>query len=250
MAMKLGATNPFLIEASNDVKYVAKFPGNPEGKKVLINEFICAELALLLKLPIPKYELIEITNIDYYMDKLDNISNINGTVFCSQYIETANPVPSYSILRTVDNSFDVVKTIFFDIIIGNNDRNPGNVLIDSKTNSFIIIDHSHVFINGAIWDTYSLTRAIEEKIDISELNPIITNILIQALNEKNHRLELNEYVRFLKSISSKEIENIVKKVPKDWELDEDEGVLLIQFIVDRLSRIDEICSILKVSGDD
>lgn len=153
---ELGVTKPFLVECSNGKKYVAKFPGNPDGPRILVNEYVCASLAKKLGLPVPNFELIKINDIDKYKDKLDKIEKKNGTIFCSEFIEKTSPLPGYSILQKVTNKFDSIKILIFDVIIGNNDRNQGNLLINLKNNSLVAIDHSHVFIHQALWNKQTL----------------------------------------------------------------------------------------------
>lgn len=245
--INLGITNPYIIECTNGKKYVGKFPGNPEGKKVLINEFVCANLAKYLGLPIPNYELATYNNVMISERFKEDQFKETGTVFCSEFLEKVATVPDYYLLTKVKNSSDVVKTLIFDLLIGNNDRNSGNFLVNFKNNSFVIIDHSHVFINGAIWDSNSLKRSIQEKIVTTNMVEATLDMFIQCLNIKNDE-SIKEFIRKVKSINDDLISGIINDIPNDWEIKNDEVEALKLFLFDRVKRINEILSVLNING--
>lgn len=58
--LKNGVTVPYVVWCDDENTYVVKFPGNPEGKKTLINEFIASNLCEYLNLPIMDYALINV----------------------------------------------------------------------------------------------------------------------------------------------------------------------------------------------
>lgn len=198
-ALPLGVTKPYLVECSNGKKYVAKFCGNPDGTRILINEYVSASLGKLLNLPIPNFELAHI-ELSKFKVNLSNIELIDGTVFCSEWLEKSAPVPGYLALTKTTNKYDAIKILIFDTIIGNNDRNPGNLLINFKNNTLVAIDHSHVFINQAIWDEYSLNMLIGGEIDISRMSKFNYNNLSQCLNDKNYIIEVKEFINKIKLI--------------------------------------------------
>lgn len=245
----LGATNPYLVECDNGKKYVAKFCGNPDGKRVLINEYVSSSLGKLLDLPIPNFELANI-DLSKFKNDLPNINLIDGTVFCSEWLEKVDAVPGYYILTKVANKYDAIKILIFDVIIGNNDRNPGNLLINFKNNSLVAIDHSHVFIDQALWTEITLNRLIGEKISISEMSRFNYNNLSQCLNDNNYVDEIKKFVHKIKLIKKADIEKIVDSIPSDWDIKNNEKEALINFLMDRIKRIDEICNILSIEGGD
>ncbi len=246
----LGITNPYIVKCSDGKKYVAKFPGNPDGAKVLVNEYVCAELAKLLKLPIPNYKLIHINDIQKYKNMLADINLVNGTVFCSEFIEKATVVPGYYVLSKTSNKYDAIKILIFDVIIGNNDRNQGNLLINLKNNSLIMIDHSHVFIYESLWNENNLKPLIGNKIDLSKMNKFNFNNLSLCLNLENYKTEILEYINHIKNINGSKINEILNTIPKDWNISSKEKEILKEFLLDRLHRINEICTLLKIEGGD
>lgn len=248
--IQLGATKPHLVECDDGKKYVAKFIGNPDGVKVLINEYVAASLAKLMGLPIPNFEIASIENITEFKNNLIGIEMIDGTVFCSEWIEKTSPVPGYFILSKTNNKYDAIKILIFDVIIGNNDRNPGNLLINFKNNSLIAIDHSHIFIHQALWNDYTLNSLIGKKIDISMMNKFNFNNLSLCLNDKNYIEDIKNFIKKIKNIKESDITKIVESIPSDWNITSKEKNALIDFLMDRLNRINEICNILNIEGGD
>ena len=241
----LGITNPYIVKCSDGKKYVAKFPGNPEGTRVLINEYVCAELAKLLELPIPNFKLINVQGIDKFKDSLPDINLINGTVFCSEFVDKSTSVPGYYVLTKVSN-----KATSGKVIIGNNDRNPGNLLINFRNNSLIMIDHSHVFVYQAVWNERNLSELIGGKIDLSKMNKFHFDNLSLCLNDINYKPVISEYIQRIRNIDDDEIECIINSIPSDWIITKDEKECLKEFLLDRLHRINEICRLLNIEGGD
>lgn len=246
--MGVGITKPHEVECDDGKKYIAKFPGNPDGSRVLINEYVCAELAKLFQLPIPNYSLVKIDNIKDYNGQLDGIELVNGTAFCSEEIEKSGPVPNYLALTYTTNSIDALKTLIFDVIVGNNDRNPGNILLNLKNKSFVIIDHSHVFIHGALWDKYNLEDLIDNDISVDSLNRKTFNTLISSNNVSSNKEVIRKYIDVVKSIEEQDIDRIFNGIPEDWFITEEEKKVLKRFILDRINRVEEIYRLLNIGG--
>lgn len=246
----LGITNPYIVKCSDDKKYVAKFPGNPDGTKVLINEYVCAKLAKLLGLPIPNYKLIQVNDILKYENALVDIDLVNGTAFCSEFIDKATNVPGYYVLTRTSNKYDAIKILIFDVIVGNNDRNPGNLLINLKNNSLVMIDHSHVFVYEALWNENNLSELIGSNIDLSKMNKFNFNNLSLCLNDTNYKTVILEYINRIKCIDDSKISNILNTIPEDWNITIREKEVLKEFLLDRLHRINEICALLNIEGGD
>ena len=55
-----GCTIPYVVWCDDGNTYVVKFPGNEQGVKTLVNEFIASNLCEYLELPIFQYNLINV----------------------------------------------------------------------------------------------------------------------------------------------------------------------------------------------
>lgn len=181
---------------------------------------------------------------------LQGINLINGTVFCSEFVDKSTSVPGYYVLTKVSNKYDAIKILIFDVIIGNNDRNPGNLLINFKNNSLIMIDHSHVFVYQALWDERNLSELIGGKIDLSKMSKFHFDNLSLCLNDVNYRPVISEYIQCIKNIDDDKIECIINSIPSDWVITKQEKECLKSFLLDRLHRINEICRLLNIEGGD
>lgn len=242
-----GCTVPYVVWCDNGKTYVVKFPGNPQGKKTLINEYIASRLCDYLELPILPYTLINIEQQNYKDEMNNEIELIEGTAFGTEYDENALPILNSGMISSASNNYDAIKILIFDLLIGNYDRNRGNLLINSVNKKIIMIDHSHIFGLGTLWDKYQLPRLIEEKFSITDLNEFnFQNIKNSLKIDETFYKELNRFIEKVKNINKDFIENIINDVPIDWELNTMEKDLLCDYILIRFKRLDEILELLNI----
>lgn len=247
-----GATNPHLVVCSDGKKYVAKFPGNPDGTRVLINEYVCSSIARKLMLPIPRFELADASNIGKHTDFLTGVDLIPGTAFCSEYLEKVTIANSYDIIFHTSNKNDAIKILIFDIIINNNDRNPGNLLVDLKNQSLIMIDHSHVFEYEALWTAGNLDSLKNQPICVKKMNQGSLNNLWQIVNSNDYNLEIIEFSRKVSELKKEYFEELVNSIPADWQITNEEKKSLVEYLKAKFDRFLEICEFLgiKMKGGD
>ena len=243
-----GCTVPYVIWCSDGNKYVAKFPGNPNGDKALINEFISSRLCDFLDLPIMKYQLISVKMEDYMSS---DITPMIGTAFGTIYDDDLLTVLNSGEIQKAKNCYDAIKILIFDLLIGNYDRNKGNLMINPKTKRIIMIDHTHIFNMGVVWDEYQLPRLEKEEFSISNLNAFNYNNLFNSIkyNEQFYK-ELNDFVKKVKTIEEERVSNIINDIPKDWIITNEERKCIINFIVNRFKRVDEVLKVLGLKGGD
>lgn len=246
-----GATVPYVVWCDDGNTYVVKFPGNPEGEKALINEFIASNLCKYLNLPIMDYALINVKKENYKKEMEEDIIPISGTAFGTIYNADLLTILNAGMIAKTRNNNDAIKILIFDLLIGNYDRNKGNLMINSVSKELIMIDHSHIFGVGTLWDKYQLPRLTEEKFDISTLNKFnYINITDSLIKDKDFYCELNKFVQKVKNIKKEDIEKIMEKIPRDWKVSNTEKKLLIEYIMIRFSRINEILELLNLKGGD
>ena len=244
-----GCTIPFVVWCDDGKTYIVKFPGNEQGKKTLVNEFIASNLCEYLELPILEYNLIKVKFSDYNIITNGNILPIEGTAFGTVYNDNALIILNSGMISSTKNNYDAIKILIFDLLIGNFDRNKGNLMVDSVTKKLIMIDHTHIFDIGAIWDEYQLPRLIKEKFDISKLHQFNYNNIIGSIRfDKDFYNELNIFINKVKNININYIKNVIDRIPVDWEVTIKEKELLVKYIYERFNRIDEILDILNIKG--
>ena len=246
-----GCTVPYVVWCNDGRKYVVKFPGNPNGSKALINELIASRLCEYLNLPIMEYQLIAVKR-DNYRESIDSdIEPIEGTAFGTVYNDYLLTVLNSGEIRRASNSYDAIKILVFDLLIGNYDRNKGNLMINPQTKKVIMIDHTHIFNLGVIWDSCQLKRLEQESFDVTKLHPFNYNNIINALVRNDQfYFELNNFVDRVKNIDRGFVKEILDGIPRDWDISNQEKIAITDFIVNRFKRVDEILELLNIKGGD
>lgn len=245
-----GCTVPYVVWCDDGKTYVVKFPGNPEGKRALVNEFVASKLCEYLELPIMEYKLINIKEENY--DKIDkeDIKHIEGTAFGTLYDDKLLTILNAGMISRAQNSYDAIKILIFDLLIGNYDRNKGNLMIHSISKKIIMIDHTHIFGLGTIWDKYQLPRFINEKFSVLYLHQFnYLNIMNSLKLNDIFYSELNKFIKKVKNIKKELVESIMNDIPSDWEVSDEEKQVLVDYIIGRFNRVDEIIELLNLKGD-
>lgn len=246
-----GCTIPYVVWCDDGNTYVVKFPGNEQGVKTLVNEFIASNLCEYLELPIFQYNLINVKKEDYNENTENDIVPLEGTAFGTIYNDNALIILNSGMIAKSVNRNDAIKILIFDILIGNNDRNKGNLMIDSVSKKIYMIDHTHIFGIGTLWDEYQLPRLIEDEFKIEALNQFNYNNIIESIKmNENFYNELHKFINKVKNINKDFIENIMKNIPNDWNVSNKEKSLLVDYIYIRFNRVDEILNLLSIKGGD
>ena len=211
-----GITEPKLGMTDGNIPVVIKTYNGPEGSLVLFNEYFCYRLAILLDIPMPSSGICVIDqNTTVYNSCVEDSQY--GFGFYSTYLSKAVTLVD-TIISLIKNKDVFYMILLFDHIIFNTDRNPGNLLAQyyNKNITLQVIDHSHVFINQAIWDANCLKRAVKEKdyysTRVLEENAYLYSMFYRNLSVTKEILE--EYkVPFRSKITEDVLRNIVLDVP-------------------------------------
>lgn len=148
---KSGVTQPFLCKASDEKEYVVKTKLSLTSKQI-IAEYVAANLAEKLGLPIPNFKLIYISDFFVNSAPQDWKSGLNeGLAFATEYIEDATLVRFNQAQKSCNSQLQ--KEIYlFDYWINNSDRNlsrkdTGNVnlLFSPSQEKIFLIDHNLAF---------------------------------------------------------------------------------------------------------
>ena len=116
-------------------------------------------------------------------------------------------------------------------------------MIDSIFKKIFMINHTHIFDLGTLWDEFQLPRLIVKKFDINKLNKFNFNNNIESIKiDEEFNNELNKFV--------KKVKNIMKNIPNDWNISDKEKNLLIDYVYNRFNRVDEILDLLNIKGGD
>lgn len=243
------ATSPFFCILSNGDYAILKYPNNPEGNLILINEFISYKLAEILELDTPDFGICELTH-ECSIPSNINISDSNyGLCFYSKFINKAVPF-SPSIILSVKNKEQFKKLIIFDHLIYNKDRHKGNILITiSKDIKMLAIDHSHVFKNQSIWDKNTFIQGMKNSdyldTDILEYNEYTYKSLFEIINFNSENTE--KFIHLIKfKLTESIINDIISLLPSSWLkcVDELDIKYLIEYLMYRIEHIDKTVNMI------
>ncbi len=121
-----GGAQSHLLRASDGASYVTKFQNNPQHIRVLANEMLAANLGLALGLPMPRVEVIEVSNwlIEQTEDLRINLGDfkipcLSGRQSGSLYVGCESPGMTFDylpreLLRGVVNVGDFARVLVLD----------------------------------------------------------------------------------------------------------------------------------------
>lgn len=246
-----GITDP-LDGIIDDKRVIIKTINNDEGNKVLINELVCYNIAKALNLPIPDGGICIIDDSTKLEQNITLSSERYGVGFYSNRLDKVTNITNSPLLikNYIINKEDFLKIILFDNLVYNKDRHKGNMLMDigkQQGNKIHIIDHSHVFNIGSLWDRYQLARMMNENdynsSEVMDYNKNIYDLLIQAIDFSYEALN-QEVQNFKMLLNEQFLQNIINTIPEEWECDEIEKNMLLNYIIYRLKNIENISNVI------
>ena len=107
----------------------------------------------------------------------------------------------------------------------------------------MVIDHSHVFINQAVWDANCLNRAIDEK-DYYSTRVLDDNSFLYGMFFRNLPISEDAFNNTKEairdSVNEQAMRNIVADIPYEWRPLTKDIDALIRYILYRIEHIDDI----------
>lgn len=242
-----GVTEPKYALTDDKKTVVVKTFNGPEGNRILFNEYVCYRMANLIDLPMP---LSGVCVIDKETVDMNNsiTSEQFGFGFYSTYLDKSI-VLNDNIINLIDNIEDFYKLILFDHVIFNTDRNAGNLLVQYRKGGIClkVIDHSHVFINQAIWDSSCLKRGVSERDYLStkilDYNHYLYNMFFRHLSPSKEKLILVADV-FRNKLNEKSLQKIIHELPDEWRLPYEDEEALIDYLLYRIKHIKALYSLI------
>mgnify|MGYP003418773221 CR=1 FL=1 len=244
--MNLGSTEPKFAILEDGTQAIIKLFNGPEGNLVLFNEYLCYRLAILLDIPMPRSGVCIFDCSSEIQDESLADSHNYGKAFFSEYMPKVTKLLP-SIIDKMKNKEDFVKILLFDHIIFNTDRNSGNLLVKFCKDdiSLKVIDHTHVFINQALWDASCLKRAIDENdllnTKVLEYNEYLYGMFFQNFRITKDMLE-KESLLFKRKINRDIITKLIDCTPNEWKPKQKDLDELVNYILYRVENLDVIIS--------
>lgn len=197
--MRQGQTEPYLCVAENNEEYIVK--GLGATRRSQISEWICANLALRLGLPIADFTLVDVP-VELYEELEDtSFKDIgSGIAFGSKKVQASNWFEGRS-LGLVDEELQR-KILVFDLWIKNMDRtriNP-NLLYQAEPNRLIIIDHNLAFDQDFVLRDFLETHLFADR---------FTEIAYDLVK----RMEMEDWLQ----TALVALDEICNNLPLEWE---------------------------------
>lgn len=244
--MNIGITEPKYATLDDGSQIVVKLSHGPEGNLVLFNEYVCYRLAILMDIPMPYCGICVMDERTEVFDPDIASSDNYGYAFYSTFMPKTTKLIS-SIIGLMKNKEIFIKVLLFDHIIFNKDRNEGNLLVQFYKDdvSLKVIDHTHVFINGAIWDGNCLKIAMKEN-DLLSTDVLEYNERLYSMFYRNISITkevLNQTGReFKNKINCDTIKKFIEECPQEWRPAMESENVLIEYIMYRINHLDVIIS--------
>lgn len=223
-----GGSGSQILSSSDGTKYVVKFTTNPQGTRILANEFVANELARACDLPCPRGYFAFLSQ-----PLIPSLCAIAGPHYATELMPNLYTNPPTALMRQATNKECFPGIIVFDILTNNHDRNNGgNFLIQTDSNghiTFVMIDHGHCF--GPNWTTESLRAS---------RGTWCRNCFPEMVESVE---DLKQFVPFeskLASITDGEIKHLVATIPTEWNVTSQEKEELSAFLIYRKDHVRQI----------
>lgn len=189
-----GSSQPKLMQAADGNLYVVKFQNNPQGVRILANEWLGAALAALLRLPIPPVAVIEIPHDDpillsecmYFEFGRSKVPCQPGLCFGMQFRKDGPSwLPHEVTPESIENAEDIIGMVVFDKWTSNGDRRQVAILPNNEGSSYraVMIDQGFCFggeqwgfHDGAFQGLSSFNRIYERVIGLHDFEPWLTRL--------------------------------------------------------------------------
>jgi hypothetical protein len=244
-----GCTKPYYLICDDGEQYAVKFKENPESSRVLINEYVCAEIARKLDLPLAETSFVHVDE-SFVVDHGGLISLhvekpiTSGIHFGSKKIKKVFQISNSQMLEEAVNINCVPEIILFDHLICNydRDRNGGNLLFDFSTKQIVMIDHTHAFDLGPLWTTDELKRRINQPFIALDTGGFVYKKLVPFVKGNN---PFGNIMNKLTRLNADNLWHIIDNIPLEWHITPEEKIILLEYLYDRLNRIEHVLPILK-----
>lgn len=241
-----GGCQSHLLETADGVLYVVKFPENPQGRRVLVNELIGAALLSQIGLAVPAPSAIRITaaflneNPNVSIQLSDRVLNIEpGLAFASSYPVDPNRDTVYDFLpdrclQGVSNLTDFAAALVVDQWAANGDSRqavffrPRQESCGSRGKLVVQMIDNGQFFQGGSW-----------ALSGSPLSGLYRQP--EVYKEVTGWESFEPYLEKITAIDDSFFSNLLKVIPCEW-VDGDQIALttLLERLMARRSRIPDL----------
>lgn len=252
-----GVTMPLLcaLEPHNSLA-VVKYPFNPLGNHVLINEWIAHNIAKEIQAPVPEFGCCILDEKSEFNDAFSMTAEFDGIYldkrnygccFFSAWLQKVTPMkPVYLPVMQNADEFDVM--LLLDYIVGNVDRHEGNILFSTADKKFYAIDYSNIFCSQRGWNKDTLKQEILKK-DYLSSYLLSENKTVYALfwNILQYEKLYHDAQAIKLKMTDEKLKEIIDSIPPEWNsyITPEEKYLLREYLHNRIQNIDTFCNYIE-----
>ncbi|SHI42925.1 HipA family kinase [Streptomyces sp. 3214.6] len=158
--LREGGSLPGLVEADDFGMYVMKFTGAGQGRKTLVAEVVCGELARRLGFRVPRLVTVELDVLlglgepDQQVQEL--LKSSGGTNLGMDFLSGAL---GFDPLAFPVSPEEAGRIVFFDALVNNVDRSWRNPNLLVHRGELVLIDHGATMIWQHNWPTAETSAA-------------------------------------------------------------------------------------------
>ena len=233
--MGIGFAQAQLLGADDGNDYVVKFRSNPQGLRVLPNEWVAGGCASALDLPVPDIALVNVSQT--LLDNTEELAAFRSTPglqFGSQFLPHGHAKPWRDVLGKAENLDDLAGILVFDTWIHTKDRSwrSSNVhVIQNPAGHYrvIIFDHGWVFGGTPNWSTESLSQQRDVVV-----RPFMDGSVYNSFRPHISGADpFDAWLRKLESFPPEIIWRLLDEVPAEWMVNQDEKEALADYLTHR-----------------
>ena len=227
------------------------FPDGTGQLRALVNEFIAAEIAVLMDLPVPEAAIVHCSTPFSVMIDGEPVHISPSYNFGSKAIDSPVVLSLQTVeqLRNIDNPDDALPIMLFDAILHNVDRdgNSGNTLVGGgKPSHLFIIDHGRLFGASEVWNRYSLPN---DQFGQIALDPMESNGIYAKLMEAfDLKSQVDGARAKVSRVTEEKLASIISSVPHEWGLSKEDADALLVYLTKRFGNSEEYIRLILKGG--
>ena len=235
-----GASRPQRFSVDGVGQCLVKFFQNPQGPRLLVNEFIGYSLADALGVAHPPAGVVEVEaallphNGRLELPETQHLAACTfeaGLHFYSQYLSPVDRVAPDDFRRlSTQNAGLFAGAVLLDFILNNWDRSPGNMNLilyrQGNTQQLRVIDFGHAFGGGELWEIGNLSDASLPP--LAEPLPY-AGVLEPYLSTLTER-DFAPFLERLSALDEEALKEILTALPNEWSITDRERPALLNYL--------------------
>jgi hypothetical protein len=228
-----GTSQPGLFLCNDGRRYVIKYLLNPQGPRLLPNEWIAYHLGKKLRLPLPEAKIVHLPLELLWTIPRGISPMLPGLQFGSLYEEKAISNPTRKQILSCANLDKAADMIVFDHWIKNWDRCwriGQNILVRlGEKNHILLIDQGTAF-TGSHWSPITLTFDAFDMNSSSILWGENYQILVNSIDGRS---PFDKALKTVEALDSLEIRKAMEGMPPEWNVTPSDINAMVAYLIHR-----------------